>query len=265
MNAFFGELGKRVAERWVALLVLPGVLFLATAAVGVLLGHAHALDVARLVAQVDRVTRDLGARPPAAQLLALAAVLLGSVAAGLVVRALCPVTWWCFLGTRPRWAARRRRKRWARAHDRGDAAKRNRIALAAPTRATWTGDRLAAVEDRVHHQYAVDLKSWWARLWLVLDDSGRAEVRTARAELETAVAGATWCVPYAVVGVFWWPALVVAACVAVVGWVRTRGAVEVYADLLEAVVDVHAGRLARELDPPLTSGEEVTATFRKGT
>ncbi|MCC8246710.1 hypothetical protein [Saccharothrix luteola] len=265
MNAFFGELGKRLAERWVSLLVLPGVLFLATAAVGALLGHAHALDVTRLVARVDGVTRDLGTRPPAAQLLVLAAVLLGSVAAGLVVRALCPVTWRCFLGTRPRWAARRRRRRWVRAHERGEAAKRNRIALAAPTRATWTGDRLAAVEDRVHHQYAVDLKSWWARLWLVLDDSGRAELRAARAEAEAAVATTTWCVPYAVVGAFWWPAVVVAVCVAVVGWVRVRGAVEVYADLLEAVVDVHAGRLARELGAPLTTGEEVTAAFRKGT
>ena len=65
MNAFFNELDKRVAERWVSLLVLPSVLFLATAAAGALLGYAHALDMTRLVAQADRDTRDLDTRPPA--------------------------------------------------------------------------------------------------------------------------------------------------------------------------------------------------------
>ena len=33
------------------------------------------------------------------------------------------------------------------------AARRNRIALARPTRPTWIGDRVAAADSRVYHQY----------------------------------------------------------------------------------------------------------------
>ena len=59
------------------------------------------------------------------------------------------------------------------------AAERNRIAIAKPTRPTSMGDRIAAADERVHNQYGVDLQSWWPRLWLILDDATRVELRAA--------------------------------------------------------------------------------------
>ncbi|MBT2454574.1 hypothetical protein J7E98_07170, partial [Streptomyces sp. ISL-86] len=55
MNAFLGEPGKRFAERWLALLLLPGALFVAAAAVAGALGQRRALDTGGLAAWVDRL------------------------------------------------------------------------------------------------------------------------------------------------------------------------------------------------------------------
>jgi hypothetical protein len=60
------------------------------------------------------------------------------------------------------------------------ARRRNAIALAPPTRPTWMGDRLAAVDARINQEYHLQLV--WPRLWLVLPDTARAEIRTRRRE-----------------------------------------------------------------------------------
>src|SRR6185312_7274880 len=49
VNALLQELGKKLAEKWVTLLVLPGILLAATTLVALTLGHARALDLAGLV------------------------------------------------------------------------------------------------------------------------------------------------------------------------------------------------------------------------
>jgi hypothetical protein len=54
MNSFIGEIGKKLAERWVSLLALPGLLFLGFAAVSAALGHAHALDISMLSEQITK-------------------------------------------------------------------------------------------------------------------------------------------------------------------------------------------------------------------
>ncbi|RSN04874.1 hypothetical protein DMB42_29205 [Nonomuraea sp. WAC 01424] len=50
------ELGKKIAERWLSLLVLPAALFLAVGLAARTLGHAHALNL-------DWLTAEIGARP----------------------------------------------------------------------------------------------------------------------------------------------------------------------------------------------------------
>ncbi|NUT47723.1 MAG: hypothetical protein HOV94_10515, partial [Saccharothrix sp.] len=151
MNGFLAELGKKLAERWVTLLALPGVLFLATALTAVVLGHAHALDWRRLVAAVPAgVTPTRLALPAVAVLVAASAVGLAAQGAGhLLERALLsdargPL----------RVLAKRRQRRWAARDeayeeapdaDRAELAhRRNRVGLARPERFTWVGDRVRA-------------------------------------------------------------------------------------------------------------------------
>ena len=77
---------------------------------------------------------------------------------------------------------------------------------------------------------------------------------------------------YLLVAVIWWPAALIALGVGLVGWTRGRAAARVYAELLEATVDVHAATLATQLrlvgeDEAMTNrvGAEITRLLRKGT
>lgn len=266
MTSFFGELGKKLAEKWLSLLVLPGLLLLVTAAVGGTLGHRRPFDWERLVDQADQWAKALGARPAVAQIGVLAVVVLGSVGVGLTVRALSGVTrrvwsgdWFPTAG----WFTKRRINRWVRA----DPLRRNAISRAKPARPTWMGDQLAAVDARLFNQYEVDLRAWWPRLWMVLDDSTRAELRAARAAFDDAAAQATWALGYVLLAAFWWPAVVIAVAVWIAGWTRGRAAIGGYADLIEATVDTNAVVLAKRLGHGQfnrTVGDALTAEFRKG-
>jgi hypothetical protein len=53
MNAFLAELGKRLAEQWFTLLVLPGLLFVGVGAASTTLGHQNWHDVG-LIAETGR-------------------------------------------------------------------------------------------------------------------------------------------------------------------------------------------------------------------
>jgi hypothetical protein len=293
MTSFFGELGKRLAEKWISLLLLPSLLLVAVAGVAAALGQSAALDGRRLATTVDTWFRTVGALPVASQVLLLGMLLLMCGGIGLTVRAFSGLTQRLWLGSwgRPaqlvvdRLVARRRRRwdaadaaawtsdqRGALEHFHSSAARRNAISLSRPSRPTWMGDQLAAVEARVHHQYGADLESWWPRLWLVVDDSTRSELRAARSVFDAAALHASWAVGYLVVAAFWWPSVVIAVGVWTTGWLRGRAAVQTYATLIESAVDVNKSALARRLE--LLQDEEsfgsavghrITDAFRKAT
>ncbi len=291
MTSFFGELGKRLVERWLALLLLPSLLLAAVVGVAIALGQRAALDAARLAATADEWFRALAALPVASQVLLLGVFLLACSGAGLVVRALSGVTQRLWLGswghrTQPLQDAlvRRRASRWdaadamsvasgadERARARA-AVRRNAIAPARPTRPTWMGDQIAAMEARLHNEHGADLESWWPRLWLVIDESTRGELRAARSVFDAAALQATWAVAYLLTAAIWWPAGLIAAGVWVVGWLRGRAAVRTYAALVESAIDVNKAVLARRLgllgeDQPFDPGvgRRVTVVCRKGT
>ncbi|MFI7316773.1 hypothetical protein [Streptomyces venezuelae] len=126
MNPLLATLGGKLTERWLNLLVLPGALFLAAAAVGTTLGHRRWHDVDGLRATLD----DLAARPAldhtgtAALLVAL--VLLTATAASLAAQFLGGVIeqYWLRYARDPisyALVARRRRK-WANLERELDAA-----------------------------------------------------------------------------------------------------------------------------------------------
>jgi hypothetical protein len=293
MTSFFGELGKRLAEKWISLLLLPSLLLVAVAGIAAALGQSAALDGRRLATTVDAWFRAVGGLPVASQVLLLGVLLLVCSGIGLAFRGLAGLMQRLWLGTWGRPArlvsdrlVERRRRRWDAADAaawtadqqgaverfHGSAARRNAISLARPSRPTWMGDQIAAVEARVHHQYGADLESWWPRLWLVVDDSTRSELRAARSVFDAAALHAGWAVGYLVVAAFWWPSIVIAVGVWTTGWLRGRAAVQTYATLIESAVDVNKSALARRLelledekDFSSAVGHRITDVFRKAT
>lgn len=296
MNNFFQELAKKLAERWVALLLVPGALLAATTWVGIQLGHT--LDTPRLAEATSALTASIAHQPGALQAMLIAALLLVTTGAGLAVQALAPVTRLIWLGQWPilsRWRVTRRRTRWQHHVDRrrqltrdhpsesrtpeqqrlidATADRANRIALAQPGRPTWMGDRIHAVEQIALNRYGLDLTFAWPRLWLVLPDNTRAELNAAHSAFAAAVATGTWAWPYLLLGVIWWPAALAGAIIGATGWVRARSAVTDLTALSEATLDLHTRTLAVALGvgntdtaSPITiaEGEKLTSVVRKG-
>lgn len=300
MAPLLDTLGQKLAEKWISALAVPGLLFTATAVCAAVLGHEDALDWSTLSERMGHWTTVAAQWSAMGQIAAVAAVVLASVAAGTFVRT-CAVgaerIWtgdWPSMVRRPAdWLTARRLTRWelinseirelrdatpARRRDAQlrkvldeRAARRDGIALAPPCRPTFTGDRFAATETRLRHQYGIDLVSCWTRLWLVLPDDVRTELRTSRARFDAAVAGSVWAGCYAVLACLWWPAAGGAVAAGLVAWRRGRRAGTVHAELVESTVDVYLRRLADELglgasasplDPGV--GAAVSRIARKG-
>jgi len=290
MPPFLEAVSAKITDRWLSL-VLPGFPLVGAVLASAVLGHRHGLDIARLTGADERWATRLATLPGTTIALLAIAAMLAAGAAGVVARAaggLLRAVW-----TRPwlRGADRltaRRRDRWLRlqeeyerevlARHHGDLAdtnrmqaigrRRNRIALAEPSRPTWMGDRLAAMEARVLAEYSVDLAAAWPRLWLLLAEDGRTPIRQAFTALDTAATIAGWGVLYLAVGVVWWPAAILGAAVILTGWWRARQAVDAYADLTESTVDLYFSDLAQRFG--LAAGDvrdvgpDLSARFRKG-
>lgn len=297
MNTALAELGRRYLERWVAVLVLPGLLFVASVVTARRLGHRHWADLDRLAA-LPKLIAGADARGARGWVLLLIALPVLSAAAGLAARGVTAALarmwfdpWPKALRGLTRRASARRAKRWelaeaesaaarasagktptreARARLDALAARRNAICLVPPERPMWMSDRLNAVDARVWAWYGLDVVFAWPRLWFVLTEPEQNTLRSSRSDLDAAVALSAWGVLYALLAVWWWPALPLAAVVFTVGWRRTRTAVDTVAHLAEAAFDLRAAALARELgfatpDDRLTPeiGSRVTAHLRK--
>lgn len=302
MGNFFGELAKKLAERWVGLLAVPGLLFVSCAWAGLRLGWAYALDLRLLASKASALGASLNKASGPAQILAIVALLLAAAGVGLIVQALtAPLrAWW--LGQWPtglRWAARWRTRaragRWVRLvehrqqlqrryplpdrtpeqqHDVDTIAHRiNRLSPAKPARPTWMGDRIAAVEQISLDRYGLDLRFGWPRLWLVLPEHIRAELTTANGQFATTIVTGAWALPYLVLGTLWWPALLIALVTGLSAWTRARIAIAELTDLSESAVDLHGRTLAVALGTaPADStgsltpaeGQQITRQVRKG-
>ncbi|MFD3565971.1 hypothetical protein [Streptomyces sp. NPDC058667] len=291
MGGLLAEVGKRLAERWVSILVLPGALYLAVLAAGRVLGHGHALEVARLVRYVDALAASPRAGSVGSLAVVLIAGLLGAAAAGVVAQALgsgvervwvavecdawpAPLRWlarqrvaarvgrWDELTRRRRVEVERRARQRALGPQASTATspptaptgipsladqqrRIARIALERPICPTWMGDRVAGVAVRLRREYDLDPATVWPHLRLCLPETTRAEFTEARSELGRTTTLTGWAVLYVGVGVLWWPGLVAAALLVLTGWRRTRAATDLYAQVLEAAMRLHAVELAR--------------------
>lgn len=291
MNEFLQELGKKAAERWLSLLVLPGLLWSITAGLALRLRWSDALDLTAVTGQVAAWS----SRPLGSSVIIL---LLAGIAAGLVAVAIGAQTRRLWAARGRNWPLRtltaRRRRRWAAADLRvttmiaaavgaaqddrpivvtglTDAlAAREAIGLEAPERPSWIGDRWQATGLRVRRAYGLDLDPSWARLWTVLPDPLRADIATAQGAYAAATTLAGWAALYAVLGVLWWPAFAIGIAVAMTAHHQARAATATLCQLVETAADLYGHALARQLGlectGPLTAavGREVTTLLRKG-
>lgn len=291
MTAFLTEVGTKLADRWLSILLIPGLLWTGVLVAAILLGDPHALDAHRLLIRIPADAADIQKHGTTAVIAAALIAALVASGAGLAVSLIRAILqrialgqWW----PHPiaAWRQSRRANAWRKAADgystaveQGQdaatlarlAAKRNRIGLAPPSNPTWMGDRMAAIETRVYIEYGLDLPSAWPRLWLIAPDQARSEITTAGTALDGALGLGGWAVLYLVVLPLWWPASVIVVACAATGWIRARSAVGVMADLVEATVDLYGADLAvdlglvnapAKLTQPL--GREITRLLRKG-
>ncbi|MFI2645225.1 hypothetical protein [Streptomyces sp. NPDC018610] len=302
MTAWVASLGGRLAERWLATLMLPGVVFVGVVAVAARLGRRHWSDLGLLSTGFDRFASSPTAHSDGTVLLVALAAVASAVAASLVAQALGQLVvraWTGPWGRCGRPLTRRRQRRWDEAASRYEealrekarllrrprgrppaagelpdtaalAAARDRIAPVRPRLPTWTGDRMLAVGERVRTAYDVDLATVWPRLWLNLPEDVRASLAQAQAAFTAAARTAAWGLLYLGLGPRWWPAALIGAAALLIGWWRGRTAMENLAQLVEAGVDLHLSALAASLGHPIqgpftpADGESVTRILRKG-
>ncbi|CAL9420017.1 hypothetical protein [Streptomyces sp. enrichment culture] len=284
MTGFLAELGRRLAERWFTLLVLPGLAYLLVAAAALRLGHAGWYDWRDLrdgfTALTETTPRSRDAPAVRAVLLILAAVPV-SAALGALAQSLAAPVERLLTGAWPRpftsLATRlttRRARAWRAADEAYDqhgdpaqAARRNALSLIPPQHPTWLGDRLHAPSVRLRQEYGIDLAVVWPRLWLILPTTTRDTLTATRTRLDAAFTLGGWALLYLVPALVWWPAAVIAATAATVARRRAAVAAEAYAELVEAAVDLNLDRLLTRLAEPRPSpqqGRALTERLRRG-
>jgi hypothetical protein len=285
MTGFLVEIGKRIAERWVASLAVPGLLYLAAASAAVLLGQSHVLDFAVLGRQVTKWAASPALRSAGGTVIIVAAVLAGSVLSGLAAATLGRLTEivWMLPGKRrpARWLANWRRKRSRDAKRIADdptapedqvlkaIATADRICLIEADRPTWIGDRFRACQVRIKSTYGLDLNATWPRLWLVAPATVREEINAARDSFNASARLAGWAILYLALGIWWWPAVPIALIVGTAAIVKGHLTTGNLADLIESAVDLHSRELATQLGKTVAGpvsvavGRELTTQMRK--
>ncbi|WNO69328.1 hypothetical protein RPQ02_38825 [Streptomyces sp. AM2-3-1] len=266
MDGILSDLGKRIADRWFAFLILPGVPFAATVIVAWAMtpsGAAHALDLDILVRRLDT----LGATAQTITGIVSGCLLVAGVAVvAVLVRELSLIVNRLWLGRaailcrlmRP---GIRRRRRLAL-----DTARRGGYALPErylPHRATWIGDRFALVDERVAAQYGVSLARVWPRLWQLRDDRTPKVVAAAWDDYAAATVRVAWALPYLVISLFWWPAAPLGLALVLLGWSQGRRGADDFCVSCEAAIDVQLRRLAHIVGVPLPHKRVTTAEGRQ--
>ena len=285
MTAFLGEIGQKLADRWAALLVLPGLLYVAAVTMASVLGQRRALSFPVLSHQAAIWSGSPALRSAGGVGLLLGAALTGSVLASLTAAAGGKLTEmvWTLPGERApaSWLATSRRRRSRAAKQAADDAvtpaqaraamrRADRICVIEADRPTWIGDRLRACQVRVEQAYGLNLAVMWPRLWLIVPDTARTELGLARDAFSSATRLTAWAALYLVLGIWWWPALIIGAAAGAAGTIRGRLATSNLADLIEATVDLYHHDLTTQLaaTPPadpatIALGRQLTTAMRK--
>lgn len=284
MTAFLSALGSKLADRWAAALLGPGLLFFGAVALGLRLGQRHALSFGRVNPWLTGLANDPAGRGAAAVLLAASVVAGASTAAGLAAAALGRLVERLISLDATRQPARAlrdwRHDRWAAAQQRVQAEedslkaliaawadkrpdagpppdraprlgevihRRDAICLVEPDHATWTADRLRVARIHVARTYDLDVDCAWPRLWSIAAAQLRSDIAAAQDAYRDAARLAGWAVLYLVLACWWWPAALIALLASATARLRARAAAGALADLIETTVDLNIRDLADRL------------------
>ncbi|MET7370840.1 hypothetical protein ABZS61_34305 [Streptomyces sp. NPDC005566] len=274
MDGILSDLGRRIADRWFAFLILPGVPFAATVVVAWAMapsGAAHALDLDILVRRLDAL---VGTARSTKGVVVGCLLVAGVAVTAVLVRELSLVVNRLWTGRsavlcRLMGPGIRRRRRLALdAAQRGGYAQPDRYL---PHRATWIGDRFALVDERVAVQYGVSLARVWPRLWQLHSDRTPKAVSAAWDDYAAATVRVAWALPYLAVSVLWWPAAPLALALVLLGWAQGRRGADDFCVSCEAAVDVQLRRLAHIVGVPLphrrvtaAEGRQIDGILAKG-
>ncbi|MBO3747410.1 hypothetical protein J5X84_15135 [Streptosporangiaceae bacterium NEAU-GS5] len=253
MSDLLSELGKKLADRWLTAVLLPGLLATAVAVCGHILGHQDAFNVDRLSAGIQDLIDGLNVRPPATTVVVAALALVAASGAGLAAQALGVTVHKVLTSTRPHWWVGLRRRRAPRVTRAGDPRPESYL----PTRISPVGDRFQLISPRINAQYGLDVTLAWPRIWLLLPEAARSEIGDGYASYRAATMLTGWGLLYVALGSIWWPASVAGAVILVVGYRRVADAGLVVADVIESAVDLYAKPLADAVGIPLPN-ERVT-------
>jgi hypothetical protein len=130
--------------------------------------------------------------------------------------------------------------------------RRRRPTSAAYFLPTPIGNIMRAAERRPADKYGLDAIALWPRLWLLLPDSTRDQLRTARAAVNAPVVAATWGLlftafaPFTLLAV---PIGVAVAAIAVSAVLPARA--QVFGDLVESAYDLYRTAIYQQLRWPL--------------
>ena len=299
MNVFLTELAKKAAERWLTLLVLPGVGWISMLIVARLLRPWPPFDLRPLRSWLDAQAAQPGNHALAMVLPASVGLLAAAAGISLAASALgAALQWlWALDGRRPpfSWLLGFRQRRWDRATEelrtaiavaanpdahgvapdraaaehRAAEVRRAGLGTSRPERPTWIGERLRTVTRRALDGYGLNLELAWPRLWAVLPDPMRDDLALSADAYAVAARLTAWGLLYATLALAWWPAIVLGVVIVLCGWVRARAAARVLAELIETAVDLYLGELAKQLGiTPTTplgphTGEDIDRVLRK--
>jgi hypothetical protein len=278
LAAFWKAAGGKLADRWAAVSIPALIFWLGGLAAWTY--HRGGLRALGGEAWLEKQT-------PAVQVVLILAALLGVAVSGVLVeRAATPVLrllegYWPSW-TRPLrrrlcgWLARRAATdtdAWQRAYARMQSAsptaedlatyvrlerrRRRRPTTAAYFLPTPIGNTLRAAERRPADKYGLDTIAVWPHLWLLLPESTRADLRAARASLDTAVIAATWGLLFCAFAPFTWLAIPVGLTITTIAvTVVTPARAQVFGELVEATFDLHRTAVYRQLRWPLPANPE---------
>jgi hypothetical protein len=277
---FWEGLGSGLADRFLARLFTPALLFWATGAVAWLFSGVRPGDPRQsmtLLGQAAGALVGLSGTLQLAALIGAAFLLIASALAAEqltlpLLRVLEGYYWPPRLAGRVRDRHRRRRarmrERWktlAEQAAHGELAPELAMELAdleeglrrvpessqlvMPTR---LGNVLRAAEERPGIKYGLDVAVTWPMLWLLLNKDTREEVASARSALNGSVTLLLWAVVSLVwAPLAWWLAPIAVAVALAVYYVPILSSAQVYGDLMGSVYDLRRTCLYDALRWPL--------------
>lgn len=250
MDKLLPGLGAKLAERWINLLALPGVLFTIVLAFAWWVHPVGALDLAALGKRLG----ELVVPKQNVQLVVVAGVgaMIATACAGIAAELSRPIArMWTGRGRLSALLLRpllRRRIRRARA---AAPAGHDVPERYLPARATRIGDHIRLAEQRVGAQYGVALVRVWPRLWHLSSADERTMTQLAWDRYTAAALRAAWSLGYLLVGLLWWPAAIVGLVLYVSAVAAARRAAADLQSAIEALTDVKLLALAAAVGIPL--------------